>query len=330
MKVALTGIKPSGDVHLGNYLGMIRPALALQEKYAPFYFIADYHAITKAVDSEQLRDWSLDMAATFLAFGLDPQKAVLFRQSAVPEVCELTWILACQVSAGQLERGHAVKSARDGGGDITAGTMFYPLLMAADILMYNADIVPVGKDQKQHVEIARDIAIKVNYRYGADTLRVPEVSIKESVGVIPGLDGRKMSKSYQNVIPLWLTQKKLRKLIMKLKTDSLTVEEPKDPEVCNVFQLYRLFGTEKEIQVLKNRYRSGGMGYGEAKQALFEVIDAELAGPRERYQELRDNPAEIEAVLASGADRAKVVARETIERLRERVGLTPTLSGTMR
>ena len=321
MKRSLTGIKPTGDIHMGNLLGAVLPALALQEKYTAYYFIADYHALTTARDPEKVRRASREVAATYLAFGLDPEANVLFRQSDVPEVCELAWILACQMGSGVLERGHAVKAARDGGFNITAGTMFYPVLMAADILLYDSNIVPVGKDQKQHVEIARDIAVSVNHHYGEDTLVVPEVSIQPDVGVVPGTDGRKMSKSYDNGIPVWLTSKKLRKACMRIVTDSTPMEEPKDPETDNVFALYKLFATEEQQADLARRYRAGGLGYGHAKQELFEVIDGMLADKRVVYDRWMNDPAALDELLAAGGRKARKTAEARMEIVRKRVGL---------
>lgn len=323
MRRSLTGIKPSGEIHLGNYLGSIRPALELQDRYAAYYFIADYHALTSLRDGPALRQRSLEIAATFLALGLDPERTVLFRQSAVPEVCELAWVLSCLLPVGQLDRGHAVKAARDGGREINAGTLFYPVLMAADILLYDSDIVPVGRDQKQHVEVARDVALKVNHAYGEGTLVVPEVSIQADVGLVPGLDGRKMSKSYSNIIPLWAPPKKLRKKIMRIVTDSRGVDEPKDPESCTVFALYRQLASPAASAELAARYRRPGLGYGHAKQELFEAVDAVLAEPRQRYRELMAHPERIESVLSAGAQRARSAAEVTLGRVRQRAGLTP-------
>lgn len=322
MQRALTGIQPSGQVHLGNYMGMIRPALELQEQYAGYYFIADYHALTTVRDPEFLRRSSLEAAASFLACGLDPERVVFFRQSAIPEVCELAWILACFTSEGTLFRGHAVKAAQQGGLEINAGTVFYPILMSADILLYDTNVVPVGEDQRQHVEIARDMAQRLNHRFGDDTLVVPEVSIKKEVGVVPGLDGEKMSKSYGNTIPVFSTRKKLRKTMMKIVTDSKTMEEAKDPDTDNVFALYKLFGNADQIAELRNRYEAGGMGYGHAKQALFEIVDDEIAEARDRYEQLMANPGRIEEILAAGAVRARAQADKTLTRVRSRVGLT--------
>ncbi len=322
MKRALTGIKPTGQVHLGNLLGAIRPALGLQQTFDSFYFIADYHALTSVEDAAALRQATRETTATWLALGLYPERTVLFKQSAVPEVCELAWILGCLIPMGMLDRGHAVKAARDGGFDPNVGTMYYPVLMAADILLYDSTIVPVGRDQKQHVEMARDMAIKANHRYGEGTLVVPDVSIQEEVAVVPGLDGRKMSKSYGNQIPLWAPEKQLRKLIMRIETDSLGVEDPKDPDTSNIYNLYKLFATPEQTANLRERYLAPGMGYGTAKQELFEAVNAQLAGPRESYEEWMAHPSRLDEVLAAGAERARKAANQTLTRIRTRVGLT--------
>ncbi len=323
MRRVLTGIKPTGDVHLGNYLGAIAPGLALQSEYEAFYFIADYHAMTTVERADDLRRASLEIAATWLALGLDVDRAVFFRQSAVPEVCELMWILACQVPVGLLERGHAVKAARDGGHDVNVGTWMYPALMAADILLYDANLVPVGKDQKQHIEVARDMAIKVNHRYGDDTVVVPSPYIQADVAEVPGLDGaRKMSKSYNNTIPLWVPSKKLRKLVMTIVTDSRGVDDPKDPDSDTVFALYKLFASPDQATDLRRRYLQGGLGYGHAKQELFDCMEQRLAAPRAEYERWMADPGALEAVLARGADRARSAASTTLTRLRKRVGLT--------
>lgn len=321
VKRALTGIQPSGTIHLGNYLGAIRPALELQEQFQAFYFIADYHALTTVTDPEVLRRTTREIAATYLALGLDPERTCLFRQSHVTEVLELSWILACNWPAGLLERGHAVKAARDAGRAINAGTVFYPVLMASDILLYDADVVPVGADQKQHVEMARDAAVRINHHFGDGTLVVPDVSIREGVGVVPGLDGRKMSKSYDNAIGLWLPPKQLRKAVMRIVTDSLGVDDAKDPDRCNVFGLYRLFADPAQTADLAERYRAGGLGYGHAKQELFELIDRQVAEARDRYHGWLQDPSALDDVLAAGADRARLAARATLDRVRERVGL---------
>lgn len=321
MRRSLTGIKPTGDVHVGNWLGAIEPAKQLTSSFESFYFIADYHAMTSVRDADQLRASSREVAATWLALGLDPEKTVIWRQSAVPEVQELAWILACQASTGVLERGHAVKAAKDGNQEVSIGTWFYPILMAADILLFDTDVVPVGQDQKQHIEVTRELARKVNHQFGEGTLVVPEPLIQENVATIPGLDGRKMSKSYGNTIPLWLPPKKLRKLVMKIVTDSRGVDDIKDPDSDNIFNLYKLLATPEQVADLRERYLKPGMGYGHAKQELFEVLDGLLSEPRDRYNAWLQDPDGLEDVLSQGANKARVAANATMSRVRERVGL---------
>ncbi|MFT5585838.1 MAG: tryptophanyl-tRNA synthetase [Cognaticolwellia sp.] len=320
---ALTGIQPSGSPHIGNLKGMVEPAVKLQESTEPFYFIASYHAMTTLKDPELFRQYQLEAAATFLAFGLDPKRAALFLQQDVPEVCELSWILGTHINLGILERAHAFKSAKDKGKEINLGTFAYPVLMAADILLYDTNLVPVGKDQKQHVEMARDFAAGFNHRYGEEIFALPEPVIRPEVATVPGVDGQKMSKSYGNTLGVFTPPKKLRKRVMKVVTDSKELEEPKDPDSCNVFALYALFATNEEQAELADRYRAGGMGYGHAKQALFEVMDRALAEPRERFTELMQNPKQIEQVLEEGAAKARSVAQQTMERVRSATGLGP-------
>jgi len=322
----LTGIKPTGHVHLGNLLGSIVPALELQGRYSSYLFIADYHALTMVADPAELRAATREVAATWLALGLDPEKTVLFRQSAVPEVCELAWILGCAMPIGQLERGHAVKSAKEGGQEINVGTWYYPVLMAADILLYDTEVVPIGQDQKQHVEIARDLAIKLNHRFGEGTVVVPTALIRDEVAVVPGLDGRKMSKSYGNEIGLWLSEKQLRKTIMRIVTDSRGVDDVKDPETCNVFALYKLFASPEHVADMRRRYAAPGLGYGTVKQELFELVNAFLEKPREKYQHLVEHPRMIDEILSAGERRARQAADLTLERVRSRVGLTRSVS----
>jgi tryptophanyl-tRNA synthetase len=322
VKRSLTGIQPSGTVHIGNYLGMIRPAVEMQNTHEAFYFVADLHALTSFRDAETISRASREIAAIFLAFGLDPESGVLWRQSAVPETCELAWILSCFTSAGQLDRGHAVKSAREGGREVSAGTVFYPVLQTADILLYDADVVPVGWDQKQHIEVARDTAIRMNHRFGDGTLVVPEVSIREGVGVVPGLDGRKMSKSYNNTIPLLESPKRVKKAIGRIVTDSKGVNEPKDPDSCNVFALYKLFASPEQEASMRERYLAGGLGYGHAKQELIALIEDEVGDARESYHEWMAHPARLDAVLDAGGARARLVARATLGRLRAQLGLS--------
>jgi len=319
-KRALTGIQPSGVPHVGNLKGMIEPAVALQERSETFYFIASYHALTTMRDPKRLRELQREAATVFLAFGFDPGRGALFLQQDVPEVTELAWILACHTGLGLMDRGHAVKAAQDGGQAITLGTYNYPVLMAADILLYDSDLVPVGQDQKQHVEMARLIARSVNHTYG-EVLRIPEAVIQEEVAVVPGLDGRKMSKSYGNDVSVLLSGKKLRKRLMQVVTDSTPMEDPKDPQTCNVFALYKLFADADQQRALAARYRAGNFGYGHAKQALYEVVGASLAAPQARYAELVADPAQVDRVLERGADQARTVARATMARVRDAVGL---------
>ena len=322
---SLSGIKPTGTPHLGNYFGMVRPAIALQETHDALYFVADYHALTTGRDAATLRRTSLEITATFLALGLDPARAVFFRQSDVPEVLELAWHLSCVTGVGLLMRAHAYKAALDRGdaGTLPSGTFFYPVLMAADILLYDSDVVPVGRDQVQHIEMAQDMAGHLNAIYG-DCLRRPEPLVSAEVATIPGLDGQKMSKSYQNTIEVFLPEKALRKAVKAIKTDGAGLEDPKDPDADNVFALYKLVASPDEVADMAARYRAGGFGYGHAKERLADALDAHLAAPRERYRALLADPSSLEDVLHDGARRARSIARDTLERVRERVGL-PTL-----
>ncbi len=317
---SLSGIKPTGTPHLGNYLGMIRPAIKLQEIHETFYFIADYHALTTLREAPLLQEYTYDLTATFAALGMDFNHHTFYRQSDVPEVTELTWILSCVTGKGLLDRAHAFKDASTKGQEVNMGLYNYPVLMAADILLYDTNFVPVGKDQQQHLEMTRDMAIRFNNTFG-DALVVPEALIEDKMATIPGLDGQKMSKSYNNIIPLFAPEKTLRKAVMKMQTDSKTVEELKDPDTCGVFALYRCFANEDEQAALAERYRAGGLGYGEAKQLCFERVNAELADARERYNALRSNPEQLEGILEAGRDKAKRVAREVLARVRNRVGL---------
>ncbi len=327
MKRSLSGIKPTGDApHIGNYLGMIRPAIALQEEHDAYYFVADYHALTTERDAELMRRSTYTTTATFLAFGLDPDRASFFRQSDIPEVTELTWLLSCVTSMGLLERAHAYKAAKDRGdaGTLSHGVFAYPVLMAADILIYDSHVVPVGKDQVQHIEIARDIAQRFNHLFG-ETFVMPEAQVDERVMTIPGIDGRKMSKSYGNDISVVLPQKKLRKRIMQIVTDSTPMEDPKDPEGCAVFALYKHFSTSGEQEALAARYRGGNFGYGHAKQALFEAVDGHIAPYRERYEGLRADEGHLEEVLQAGAEKVRATARDVLGRAREAVGFSRTV-----
>lgn len=322
-KRALTGIQPSGTPHVGNWLGAIKPGIALQDQGLEcFYFVASYHALTTTRDAPTMQESVLDVAATWLAMGLDPARTVLWNQHAVPEVCELSWILGCVLSKSSLDKATAFKDAVAKGKTdlVNVGLYTYPVLMAADILAYDSHLVPVGKDQKQHLEMARDMAQRFNRIFG-ETLVVPEPLIRDEVALVPGIDGQKMSKSYNNDVALFLPKKKLRKRLMAIQTDSTPMEAPKDPAACNVFALYKLFASAEQTQDLADRYRAGGLGYGHAKQALFEQMDAQLAEPRERYHELRKNPDAIKDILEDGASRARAVAHTTLSRVRSAVGL---------
>ncbi len=321
-KRSLSGIKPTGMPHLGNYLGMIQPAVDLQEDHDAFYFVADLHSLTSTSGPAQVREHTYDVTAIFLAFGLDPTRAVFWRQSDVPEVCELAWVLSCLTPMGLLERAHGWKAAKDRGnsGAENHGLFAYPVLMAADILLYDSDVVPVGKDQVQHVEMTRDMADKFN-RVFEPTFKLPAARVKKDVGTIIGTDGRKMSKSYNNTIPVFLPPKQLRKAVMKIETDSKGLEDIKDPDTCNVMTLYRLFAGPDEIASMEAAYRAGGYGYGHAKQALFEAMDASLGPHRERYNALRADESMLEDILQEGGRRARAVAIPIMDTVRERTGI---------
>ena len=299
---------------------MIKPAILLQETHETFYFIADYHALTSVRDPEQLRENTYDLTSVFAALGMDFENHAFFRQSDIPEVTELTWILSCITSKGLMERAHAYKDAMAKDQEVSMGLFSYPVLMACDILIYDSNFVPVGQDQRQHLEITRDLAIRFNHLYG-DAFVIPEAIIEKEVATIPGLDGRKMSKSYGNVIPLLAPEKQFRKAVMKITTDSKSVDEPKDPETCSVFALYKCFAGKKEQEDLAERYLAGGLGYGEAKHLCFETLNAELKGPREIYQQIRNDKTKLNGILESGRDKARVIAREVIDRVRDKVGL---------
>ena len=319
VKTSLTGIKPTHLPHLGNYLGAIRPALSLVEEYRTLYFIADYHALTSVRAADDLRGYIRDVAATWLACGLDPERTLLYRQSDVPQVFELTWVLSCLTATGQLERGHAYKDALGRGETPNAGLFNYPLLMAADILLYDTDVVPVGKDQKQHLELTRDVATRLNHLYGDETLVVPEALISEAP-LVPGTDGEKMSKSRGNGIPLFAPPKKLRKVIMSIKTSSETLEEPKRAEGSTVYALYSLVAPEHAPE-MKQKLEAGGYGWGHAKEALYEAVEAEIGPKREAYLEIRADEPRLDALLHAGASRAGEIAEQTMQRVRAAVGI---------
>lgn len=329
MKTVLTGIKPTGDVHLGNLLGAIRPAIEMSQTSdfdRSIYFIADAHALTSVRDPKLFKHYVYEIAATWIALGLDVKRSIFFKQSDVKEVFELTWLLNCMTPKGDMNRAHSYKDRvqknkdekRDQDHGVNMGLFSYPVLMSADILLYDTNAVPVGKDQIQHVEIARSIAQRSNEYFGEGTLVEPQEVIQENGSYVPGLDGRKMSKSYGNVIPLWGTEKKLRKTIMKITTDSSGPDEPKDPDNCTIMELYKLFANPTEIIELEKRYREG-IGWGHAKEALFEVVNAFLKTPREKFNHLMDNPHEIDQILKDGGERAQMIARDTMKRVRSRM-----------
>jgi len=316
----LSGIQPSGKLHLGNYFGMMRPALQLQEKGEVFLFIANYHALTTVDKPEALRQGTRDVAIDFLACGLDPARTVFFRQSDVPEVHELAWLLSIVTPVGLLERCHSYKDKLARGFAPSHGLFAYPVLMAADILLYQSHLVPVGRDQKQHLEVTRDIALKFNNTFGP-VFTVPDAAIAEEVAVVPGLDGQKMSKSYGNTIELFGDLKETKSRIMKIVTDSTPLEAPKNPDTCTVYALYKLFADEASRAAMAQRYRAGGMGYGHAKKALFEAFEATFAPLRRRRAELEADPGYVEGVLRAGAEKARAEARQTLDRAREAVGI---------
>ena len=322
-KRILTGIQPSGILHIGNYFGAMRSAIELQNQNPgnTFLFIADLHSLTVNPDPADLRMRIQRLALDFLACGLDPEKTAFFRQSDIQGVCELSWILNTITNLGMLERAHSYKDKVAKGFVPNNGLFSYPVLMAADILIYKSDLVPVGKDQKQHLEITRDLAIRFNQMYKKDVFTIPEPIISESVAVVPGTDGQKMSKSYNNTIELFGEEKAIRKKIMSIPTDSTPMEAPKDPDKCNIFALYKLFSTQEQIDALAAKYRAGNFGYGHAKQALFEAYMEFFAPMRKRREELLKDPGYIEDVLKKGAERANAVAAVTMDKVRRTVGL---------
>ena len=317
----LTGIQPSGKLHWGNYFGAMRPSIAAQDEGEAFIFIAQYHALTTVRNPQALREDTLDVAMDFLACGLDPAKACLFRQADVPEVHELAWLLSTVTPMGLLERCHSYKDKLARGIAASHGLFAYPVLMAADILAYQSDVVPVGKDQKQHVEVTRDIAAKFNQAFECEVFKLPEPRISEKVAVIPGLDGQKMSKSYNNTIGLFEPIKSIKGKIAKIPTDSTPLEDPKDPDTCKVFALFKLFGTDEEVAELRAKYLAGNFGYGHAKKALLEIYKQKFGPFIERRAELVAHPEQVEDVLRAGALRARAEARKTLDAARQAVGL---------
>jgi len=328
-QIILTGITSSGTPHIGNYVGAIKPAIEKQnENHQAMYFIADYHSLIKLWDAKLRHQYIMEIAASWLAMGLDPNKTIFYRQSDVPEILELNWILTTVSAKGLLNRAHAykdqvAKNSEEGDKDpdagITMGLYSYPMLMAADILMFNATHVPVGKDQIQHIEIARDIAARFNHIYG-EIFQLPEAVIDEKNQTLPGLDGRKMSKSYANTIPLFLNGPELKKLIMKIKTNSQAPTEPKETDGDTLFQIYRAFATEGQIAEFKQRYETG-IGWGEAKNAVYELLESKLAEPRKYYQELMAQPEKIQAILHEGAEKARAIAKPFLSKIKQAVGI---------
>src|SRR4051795_3696777 len=316
----LSGIQPSGVLHIGNYFGMMRPAIALQQEGETFYFIADYHALTTVQDPKALRENSRRVALDFLACGLDPERGALFLQSDVPQVTELAWILSTVAPMGLLERAHSYKDKLARGLAPTVGLFSYPILMAADILIYDSDVVPVGKDQKQHIEMTRDLAVKMNETYG-QIFKLPEPRIQPATETVPGIDGQKMSKSYGNNIDIFGDEKEMRKRVMSIVTDSLAVDAPKDPAPSTIFKLYSLVASKDEIADMRERFVKGGTGYGDFKKQLFEKIWEYFAPMRKRREEILKDKSYIDKVLERGAERANQVANQVMKRVRTAVGL---------
>ena len=317
----LSGLQPSGRLHIGNYFGMMEAALKLQTEGDAYYFIADYHSLTSIHDGKLLRDHVRNLAIDFLACGLDPSKCVFFRQSDVPEHCELSWILSTVTPMGLLERCHSYKDKVANGIKPSHGLFAYPVLMAADILIYDADVVPVGRDQKQHVEVTRDIAIKMNETFGEGLFKLPNPRIKEETAVVPGLDGQKMSKSYDNTIQLFEEAPALKKKIMGIKTDSTPVEAPKAIEGSSILALYKLVANEADYAAMVADHERGGVGYGDFKKRLLAAVTEYFAPFREKRAEIVADPKYVDRVLAEGAEKARAVARKTLARVRDAVGL---------
>ncbi len=330
-KILTTGIKPTGHPHIGNYIGMMRPALqeAREERHQCFYFIADYHALIDIHQALLLKELNYVVAATWLAFGLDPSKVIFFRQSDIPEITELAWVLNCVTQKGLLNRAHAYKARiennqemglKDVDSNISMGLYCYPVLMAADILAFRTDLVPVGQDQTQHIEIARDIAGRFRRAFKSDILKDPEALIRQGTGTIPGLDGRKMSKSYGNTIELFVEPNKLRKLINRIVTDSSDPKEPKDPSTSDLFYLFRLFATPEEINEIHQRYLTG-IGWGEVKEALYHVMNRELEEPRATYKAYIQDTTFLEETLREGAEKARGYARPVLTEVKKAIGV---------
>lgn len=325
MSRILTGVQSSGIPHLGNILGAIKPAIELSKNssHEALFFIADLHAITTVSDATLMKEHTLATAAGWLACGLNPEDCIFYRQSDIPEVCELAWYLNCHTPLPMLENAHSFKdkSAKYSKDKISAGLFTYPVLMAADILLYDAEIVPVGKDQIQHLEITRDIAGSFNHSYG-ETFVIPQTKVDEQVQTIPGVDGQKMSKSYNNFINIFLPEKKLRKVVMSIVTDSLPLEAPKNPDSCHVFSLYKLLADDAQQKEMRANYEGGNYGYGHAKQALYELILQRFTKERELYETFTNDPDSVNKILLDGADKARAISQKVLKRVREKIGLT--------
>lgn len=322
MSRILTGIQSTGTPHLGNILGAILPAIEMANhpKNESYLFIADLHSLTQIKDPATLKTNTYSTAATWLAFGLDIEKTVFYRQSDIPQVTELAWYLSCFFPFQRLTLAHSFKDKADRLEDVNAGLFSYPMLMAADILLYDAEIVPVGKDQLQHLEMTRDVASRFHSKMGEDVFVLPDAKVQEDTMLIPGTDGEKMSKSKDNIINIFLPEKQLRKQIMGIQTDSTPLEDPKNPDTCNVFALYKLLASSEEISQMRQNYLGGNYGYGHAKQALFEVIISKFGKARERYHHYMENLQEVDEALALGAEKATKVAHEVLSRVRQKLG----------
>lgn len=320
-KRILSGIQPTGNVHLGNYFGMMKPAIQLQDEGETLLFIADLHALTSAISPKELSRNTFNVAVDFLSCGLNPEKTIFFKQSDINEVTELMWILSCQTSMGLLERCHSYKDKTSKGMIPNHGLFAYPVLMAADILIYKSNLVPVGKDQKQHLEVTRDIAIRFNNRYG-NILVIPEAIIRDETAVVPGIDGQKMSKSYNNTIPLYGDEKEIKKSIMSIVTDSKGLEEPKNPEECIPYLLFRLFVNEEQAREKADKLRHGGYGYGHIKKELFDVYWEHFRPFRQKREQYLKNPDLVANILKTGAQKAEGIASNTICEIRNAVGLS--------
>ncbi len=328
-QIALTGIKPTGQPHIGNYLGMIKPALELAMDFQALYFIADYHALTTVKERQQLQNLTYQVAATWIALGLNPDEVIFYRQSDIPEVFELAWVLSCFTAKGLLNRAHAYKAivddnvaaGREADKGINAGLFTYPVLMAADILLFGAHVVPVGLDQRQHLEVTRDIALAFNKNY-RNVLTIPEAVIREDVMTIPGLDGRKMSKSYNNVIPLFAPPNQIRKQVMGIVTDSKRPEEPKAPDECSVFALYQHFADKDAVEAKRQLYLGGGLRYGDMKKELFVLLEETFSEQRETYNALMENRGKLDKILLQGAEKARDIARMILNQVRKSVGVS--------